>query len=90
MQEHAAFEAERAPMLELFPGLEHRFQEGVREGRPGSTPTVASDTPLSNIASSVAENGCTLFQLQALQRTTASIPADDVGTVADERARRRS
>jgi hypothetical protein len=88
--EHAAFEAERMHLMERFPALELLFQEGVREGCPGSAPTVASDTSLSDIASSVAENGCTLFQLQRLQGTTASIPADDVGAVADEHARRRS
>jgi hypothetical protein len=90
VREHAAFEAERARMLEHFPALENRFHEGVREGRPDSAPTVASDTSLSDIASSVAENGCTLFQLQRLQGTTSSVPADDVGAVADEHARRRS
>jgi hypothetical protein len=88
--EHAAFEAERARMLEHFPALELRFQEGVRKGHPATAPTVAPDTSLCDIGSNVADNGCTLFQLQALQRTTASIPADDVGAVAHEHARRRS
>jgi hypothetical protein len=90
MPEHAAFEAERMRLIERFPALELRFQEGVREGHPATAPTVAPDTPLCDIGSNVADNGCALFQLQALQRTTASIPADDVGAVAHEHARRHS
>jgi len=49
MPEHTAFEAERARMLELFPGLEHQFQEGVREGRPAPAPNVGPDTSADSL-----------------------------------------
>jgi len=88
--EHAAFEAERARLIERFPALECRFQEGVREGHPAHVPTVGPDMTLDSIGSNVAENGCTLFQLQALHGTTASLSADHVGAAADKHARRRS
>jgi hypothetical protein len=88
--EHAAFEAERMHLMERFPTLERRFQEGVREGRPTPALNVGPDTSVSDIGSNVADNGCTLFlpqgQLEALHGflvTTASM-------LADELQRRRS
>jgi hypothetical protein len=81
----AAFEAERTRLVEHFPALERRFQEGVREGRPAPAPNVGPDTSPDSIGSNVADNGCTLFlpqgQLEALHGfvvTTASLPADEL------------
>ena len=83
--EHAAFEAERMALIERFPALELRFQEGVREGRPAPAPNVGPDTSLDSIGSNVTENGCTLFlpqgQLEAVHGfvvTAASLPADEL------------
>ena len=83
LQEHAAFEAERMRLIERFPALELRFQEGVREGHPAPAPNVGPDTSLDSIGSNVADNGCTLFlpqgQLEALHGfvVTASLPANE-------------
>ena len=83
--EHAAFEAERMALIERFPALELRFQEGVREGRPAPAPNVGPDTSVSDFGSNVAENGCTLFlpqgkpeALHGFVVTTASMPADEL------------
>ncbi|MCX6376122.1 MAG: hypothetical protein NTU88_08870 [Armatimonadetes bacterium] len=83
--EHATFEVEHTRLIERFPTLERRFQEGVREGRPAPAPSVGPDTSVSDIDSNVADNGCTLFlpqgQLEALHGfmvTTASLPADEL------------
>ena len=85
VREHAAFEAERMRLIERFPALELRFQEGVRERRPAPAPNVGPDTSLDSIGSNVADNGPTLFlpqgQLQAFQGflvTAASMPADEL------------
>ena len=83
--EHAAFESERTRLIERFPALELRFQEGVREGRPAPVLNIGPDTSVSDIGSNVADNGYTLFlpqgQLETLQGflvTTASMPADEL------------
>ena len=75
--EHAAFKAESTHLRERFPGLEHRFRQGVREGHPAPVSTVAAGTSLDSIRSNVTENGCTLLQLHALQEAGVSIPSDE-------------
>lgn len=76
--EHAAFEAERALVLERFPELQRRFQYGLREGRPAPAYAVGPDTPPDSIASTVTGNGCTLFQLQGLRGIDTSMPSDQL------------
>lgn len=76
VREHGAFEAERTLLIESFPSLERRFQEGVREGHSAAEPTVGPDTPPDIISSTVTGNGCTLFRLQGLHGIDPSIPSD--------------
>ena len=76
-REHGAFEAERTLLIESFPSLERRFQEGVREGHSAAEPTVGPDTPPDIISSTVAGNGCTLFQLQVPLGIDASISSGE-------------
>ena len=71
-REHAAFETERASLLEHFPELDRRFREDVREGRSTATPTVQPSTSTDAIGASVAENGCTLFVLEVPDRMDGS------------------
>lgn len=78
VREHTAFEAERTLLIESFPSLERRFQEGVREGHSATEPTVGPDTPPDVISSTVTRNGCTLFQLQVLPGTDASITSSEI------------
>ena len=75
--EHAAFEAESTHLRESFPGLEHRFREGVREGHSAPVSTVGLGTSPDSIRSNVTENGCTLFELKARHDTDASMPFDE-------------
>ena len=75
--EHAAFEAESTHLRERFPGLEHQFREGVREGCPTPVSTVGLGTSPDSIRSNVTENGCTLLQLHALQEAGVSVPSDE-------------
>jgi len=77
VREHGAFEAERTFLIESFPSLERRFQEGVREGHSAAESAVGPDTPPDSIASTVTGNGCTLFQLQALGGIDASISSGE-------------
>jgi len=49
VREHAALEAERMRLIESFPALELRFQEGVREGRPAPAPNVGPDTSADSL-----------------------------------------
>jgi len=76
VREHTAVEAERTLLIDGFPSLERRFREGVREGHSTAEPTVGPDTPLGSISSTVAGNGCTLFQLQGLGGIDTSMPSD--------------
>jgi hypothetical protein len=76
--EHAAFEAERARLIERFPGLERWFREGVREGHPAPVSTVAPGTSPDSIRSNVTENGCTLLELRARHDTDTSMPSDEL------------
>ena len=71
-REHAAFETERASLLERFPKLDRRFREDVREGRSDPMPAVQPSTPADVIGASVAQNGCTLFVLEAPDRIDES------------------
>ena len=64
-REHAAFETERASLLEHFPELDRRFREDVLEGHSVGMPTVQPGTPTEAISASVAQNGCTLLVLEA-------------------------
>ncbi|RIE11784.1 hypothetical protein SMC3_08325 [Candidatus Cryosericum hinesii] len=81
VREHGAFEAERTLLIESFPALQRRFQEGVREGHSAAEPTVGPDTPPDIISSTVTGNGCTLFQLQ--------VPPGTDGTISSGESRRR-
>ena len=71
-REHAAFQTERARLLEHFPELDRRFREDVREGRSTATPTVQPSTPADAIGANVTENGCTLFVLGVPDRIDES------------------
>ena len=75
--EHAAFETESTHLVERFPALERRFRESIREGRSAPAPAIGADQSPDDIAAAVTENGCTLFQLQALHETNVSIPSDE-------------
>jgi len=75
--EHAAFQAERMRLIERFPALERRFRESIREGRSVPAPAIGADQSPDDIAAVITENGCTLFQLQALHETSVSVPSDE-------------
>lgn len=75
--EHAAFETESAHLVERFPALERRYWESIREGRSAPAPAIGADQSPDDIAAAITENGCTLFQLQALHETSVSIPSDE-------------
>jgi hypothetical protein len=75
--EHDAFETERTLLIESFPSLERRFQEGLREGHSAAEPTVGPDTPPNIISSTVTGNGSTLFQLQVPLGIDASISSGE-------------
>ena len=77
VREHEAFQTERTRMVERFPALERRFRESIREGRSVPTPAIGADQSPDDIAAVITENGCTLFQLQALHETNVSIPSDE-------------
>ena len=77
VREHVAFEAERTLLIESFPSLERRFQEGVREGHSAAVSTVGLDTPPDIISSTVTGNGSTLFQLQVPLGIDASISSGE-------------
>lgn len=72
IREHAAFETERARLLERFPELDRRFHEDVREGRSAAMPAVQPGTPTDAIGASVDENGCTLLVLDVPDRIDES------------------
>jgi hypothetical protein len=75
--EHAAFEIESTHLVERFPALERRLRESIREGRSAPAPAIGADQSLDDIAATITENGCTLFQLQALHETSVSVPSDE-------------
>src|SRR5664280_2259726 len=75
--EHAAFKTESTLLLERFSELQRRFREGVREGRSVPAPAIGADQSPDDIAAVITENGCTLFQLQALHETSVSVPSDE-------------
>jgi len=77
VREYAAFETERTHMVERFPALERRFRESIREGRFVPAPAIGADQSPDDIAAAITENGCTLFQLQALHETSVSVPSDE-------------
>jgi hypothetical protein len=77
VREHMAFETESTHLIERFPALERRSRESTREGHYGPVPATGADTSPDDIAATVTENGCTLFQLQALHEAGASIPSDE-------------
>ena len=76
VREHAAFETERASLLDRFPDLDRRFQAELRQGRSAATPTVEPGTPADSIRASVVQNGCTLFVLPVPDNTDASRSSD--------------
>lgn len=71
-REHAAFETERASLLEHFPEFDRRFRDDEREGHAIGIPIVQPGTPADAIGASVAENGCTLFVLEVPDRMDGS------------------
>ena len=77
VHEHEAFQTERTRMVERFPALERRFRESIREGRSVPAPAIGVDQSPDDIAAAITENGCTLFQLQALHETSVSVPSDE-------------